>query len=139
MFHWMRKLLFIALAFAACLLFPDGREEASAVDAVSVSVEFTAGNADSDQWHCERIYNSDLFEKPNPGRWYSCSSVSGLLRRAPCAGRRIPATAVQVSPIFHLRITPIISLSVRMRWTTMSTGCAGSLFSVSYFFHRLNA
>ena len=40
----MRKLLFIALAFAACLLFPDGREEASAVDAVSVSVEFTAGN-----------------------------------------------------------------------------------------------
>ena len=83
--------------------------------------------------------NSDCFEKPNPGRWYSCSSVSGLLRRAPCAGRRIPATAVQVSPIFHLRITPIISLSVRMRWTTMSTGCAGSLFSVSYFFHRLNA
>ena len=60
MFHWMRKLLFIALAFAACLLFPDGREEASAVDAVSGSVEFTAGNADSDQWHCERIYNSDL-------------------------------------------------------------------------------
>lgn len=60
MFHWMHKLLFIALAFAACLLLPDGREEASVVDAVSVSVEFTAGNADSGQWHCERIYNSDL-------------------------------------------------------------------------------
>lgn len=42
------------------LLLPDGREEASVVDAVSVSVEFTAGNADSGQWHCERIYNSDL-------------------------------------------------------------------------------
>lgn len=60
MFHWMCKLLFIALAFAACLLLPDGREEALVVDTVSVSVEFTAGNADSDQWHCERLYNLDL-------------------------------------------------------------------------------
>lgn len=69
MFHWMHKLLFIALAVAASLLFPEGREEASTVSVVAVPVELTAGSVSGDQWYCERIYNSDLGQ-------------SGLLRKA---------------------------------------------------------
>ena len=66
----MRKLLFIVLAFTACLLFPEGGDGAC-IRQQAPSAAFSAGDMHTDEWQCERTYNSDL----NPV----------------CSGRRNPA------------------------------------------------
>lgn len=55
----MRKLLFISLAFAGCLLFSGRSIGAADFSGVPTAV-LSIGGADADQWQCEQIYNSDL-------------------------------------------------------------------------------
>ena len=55
----MRKLFFILLALAGCLLFSESRGDVCAVGAARTAV-LSVGNAPADQWQCERICNSDL-------------------------------------------------------------------------------
>lgn len=55
----MRKLLFIVLALAGCLLFAGQGGSVCAVRSAKTAV-FSAGNAQADQWQCERVCNSDL-------------------------------------------------------------------------------
>ena len=50
----MRKLLFILLALAGCLLFSESRESLRTVRTAPVA-ELSGGNASADQWLCERI------------------------------------------------------------------------------------
>ena len=54
----MRKLFFILLALAGCLLFSESRGDVCAVGAARTAV-LSVGNAPADQWQCERICNSD--------------------------------------------------------------------------------
>ena len=55
----MRKLLFILLALAGCLLFSEGREGLRTVRTAPVA-ELSVCNVSAAQWQCERICNSDL-------------------------------------------------------------------------------
>ena len=59
----MRKLLFIVLAFTACLLFPEGGDGAC-IRQQAPSAAFSAGDMHADEWQCERTYNSDLNHQP---------------------------------------------------------------------------
>ena len=59
----MRKLLFIVLAFTACLLFPEGGDGAC-IRQQAPSAAFSAGDMHTDEWQCERTYNSDLNHQP---------------------------------------------------------------------------
>ncbi len=59
----MRKLLFIVLAFTACLLFPEGGDGVR-IRQQAPSAAFSAGDVRADQWQCERTYNSDLNHQP---------------------------------------------------------------------------
>ena len=99
----MRKLLFIVLAFTACLLFPEGGDGAC-IRQQAPSAAFSAGDMHADAWQCERTYNSALGHPPR------------VLRVADCCPVRPP-----------------ISPPDRMPGITMSPGCGGSLFSVRYF------
>ena len=49
----MRKLLFIVLAFTACLLFPEGGDGAC-IRQQAPSAAFSAGDMHTDEWQCER-------------------------------------------------------------------------------------
>lgn len=55
----MRKLLFIMLALAGCLLFT---EQSGGVDVAqrTATAVLSAGGSTPDMWQCERVYNSDL-------------------------------------------------------------------------------
>ena len=59
----MRKLLFIVLAFTACLLFPEGGDGAC-IRQQAPSAAFSAGDMHTDEWQCERTYHSDLNHQP---------------------------------------------------------------------------
>ena len=60
----MRKLLFIVLAFTACLLFPEGGGDGACIRQQAPSAAFSAGDMHADEWQCERTYNSDLNHQP---------------------------------------------------------------------------
>lgn len=47
----MRKLLFIVLAFTACLLFPEGGDGAC-IRQQAPSAAFSAGDMHTDEWQC---------------------------------------------------------------------------------------
>ena len=55
----MRKLFFILLALAGCLLFSESRGDVCAVGAARTAV-LSVGIAPADLWQCVRICNSDL-------------------------------------------------------------------------------
>lgn len=59
----MRNLLFIVLAFTACLLFSEGGDGVR-IRQQAPSAAFSAGDVRADQWQCERTYNSDLNRQP---------------------------------------------------------------------------
>ena len=48
----MRKLLFIVLAFTACLLFPEGGDGAC-IRQQAPSAAFSAGDMHTSEWQCE--------------------------------------------------------------------------------------
>lgn len=70
----MRKLLFIVLAFTACLLFPEGGDGAC-IRQQAPSAAFSAGDMHTDEWQCERTYKFGP-EPPTP-----CAPGGGILAR----------------------------------------------------------
>ena len=60
----MRKLLFIVLAFTACLLFPEGGGDGACIRQQAPSAAFSAGDMHADEWQCGRSYHSDLNHQP---------------------------------------------------------------------------
>ena len=75
----MRKLLFILLALAGCLLFSESRESLCTVRTAPVA-ELSGGNASADQWLCERICNSDL-NQPRVLREAEASPAAPMFQR----------------------------------------------------------
>ena len=75
----MRKLLFILLVLAGCLLFSEGRESLRTVRTAPVA-ELSGGNASADQWLCERICNSDL-NQPRVLREAEASPAAPMFQR----------------------------------------------------------
>ena len=75
----MRKLFFILLALAGCLLFSESRGDVCAVGAARTAV-LSVGNAPADQWQCERICNSDL-NQPRVLREAEASPVAPMFQR----------------------------------------------------------
>lgn len=75
----MRKLFFILLALAGCLLFSESRGDVCAVGAARTAV-FSVGNAPADQWQCERICNSDL-NQPRVLREAEASPAAPMFQR----------------------------------------------------------
>lgn len=55
----MRKLLFIILTLAGCLLFTEHNGSVGVSHSVNAAV-FSVGGAQNEQWQCERTHNSDL-------------------------------------------------------------------------------
>ena len=75
----MRKLFFILLALAGCLLFSESRGDVCAVGAARTAV-LSVGNAPADQWQCERICNSDL-NQPRVHREAEASPAAPMFQR----------------------------------------------------------
>ena len=75
----MRKLFFILLALAGCLLFSESRGDVCAVGAARTAV-LSVGNAPADQWQCERICNSDL-NQPRVLREAEVSPAAPMFQR----------------------------------------------------------
>lgn len=75
----MRKLFFILLALAGCLLFSESRGDVCVVGAARTAV-FSVGNAPADQWQCERICNSDL-NQPRVLREAEASPAAPMFQR----------------------------------------------------------
>ena len=75
----MRKLFFILLALAGCLLFSESRGDVCAVEAARTAV-LSVGNAPADQWQCERICNSDL-NQPRVLREADASPAAPMFQR----------------------------------------------------------
>ena len=75
----MRKLFFILLALAGCLLFSESRGDVCAVGAARTAV-LSVGNAPADQWQCERICNSDL-NQPRVLREAEASPTAPMFQR----------------------------------------------------------
>ncbi|SEA98298.1 hypothetical protein SAMN05444145_11154 [Alistipes timonensis JC136] len=75
----MRKLFFILLALAGCLLFSESRGDVRAVGAARTAV-LSVGNAPADQWQCERICNSDL-NQPRVLREAEASPAAPMFQR----------------------------------------------------------
>ena len=75
----MRKLFFILLALAGCLLFSESRGDACVVQTARTAV-LSVGNAPADQWQCERICNSDL-NQPRVLREAETSPAAHLFQR----------------------------------------------------------
>ena len=75
----MRKLFFILLALAGCLLFSESRGDVCAVGAARTAV-LSVGNAPADQWQCERICNSDL-NQPRVLREAEASPAAPMFQR----------------------------------------------------------
>ncbi len=75
----MRKLFFLLLVLAGCLLFSEGREGLRTVRPAPVAV-FSVGNASADQWQCERICNSDLI-RPHVLREAEAAPAAPVFRR----------------------------------------------------------
>lgn len=74
----MRKLLFIVLALAGCLLFTGQRGGACVAKPVRTAV-FCAAGPQADQWQCERVCNSDL-NQPGLLRAAEACPVAPLFR-----------------------------------------------------------
>ena len=83
----MRKLLFIVLAFTACLLFPEGGDGAC-IRQQAPSAAFSAGDMHADEWQCERTYNSDLNHQPRVLREAESCPVQPSFRYG---DRQVPA------------------------------------------------
>ena len=75
----MRKLFFILLALAGCLLFSESRGDVCAVGAARTAV-LSVGNAPADQWQCERICNSGL-NQPRVLREAEASPAAPMFQR----------------------------------------------------------
>ena len=75
----MRKLFFILLALAGCLLFSESRGDVCAAGAARTAV-LSVGNAPADQWQCERICNSDL-NQPRVLREAEASPAAPMFQR----------------------------------------------------------
>lgn len=75
----MRKLFFILLALAGCLLFSESRGDVCAVRVARTAV-LSVGNAPADQWQCERICNSDL-NQPRVIREAETSPAAPMFQR----------------------------------------------------------
>lgn len=75
----MRKLFFILLALAGCLLFSESRGDVCAVGVARTAV-LSVGNAPADQWQCERICNSDL-NQPRVLREAEASPAAPMFQR----------------------------------------------------------
>lgn len=75
----MRKLFFILLALAGCLLFSESRGDVCAVGIARTAV-LSVGNAPADQWQCERICNSDL-NQPRVLREAEASPAAPMFQR----------------------------------------------------------
>ena len=75
----MRKLFFILLALAGCLLFSESRGDVCDVGAARTAV-LSVGNAPADQWQCERICNSDL-NQPRVLREAEASPAAPMFQR----------------------------------------------------------
>ena len=96
----MRKLLFIVLAFTACLLFPEGGDGAC-IRQQAPSAAFSAGDMHTDEWQCERTYNSDLCSgRRNPARrsLRSVTATGKFRPNAPSCAAPLRGAAVRELP-----------------------------------------
>ena len=94
----MRKLLFIVLAFTACLLFPEGGDGAC-IRQQAPSAAFSAGDMHTDEWQCERTYNSDLNHQPRVLREAeSCPAQPSFRPNAPSRAAPLRGAAVRELP-----------------------------------------
>ena len=92
----MRKLLFIVLAFTACLLFPEGGDGAC-IRQQAPSAAFSAGDMHADEWQCERTYNSDLNHQPRVLR--EAESCLCSLRSVTATGKFRPNAPSCAAPL----------------------------------------
>ena len=93
----MRKLLFIVLAFTACLLFPEGGDGAC-IRQQAPSAAFSAGDMHADEWQCERTYNSDLNHQPRGCAGQDSASRSSL-RSVTATGKFRPNAPSCAAPL----------------------------------------
>lgn len=124
----MRKLLFILLALAGCLLFSEGSGDVHAREAVHSAV-FSSSDMHVDQWQCERVYNSDLNQPRVSGEAEASPSGPTFQRTGPGWAARL---ALHCVASCHCG-TGVVKLTSAFRSLYLSPG----LHAVDYYVYRL--
>lgn len=83
----MRKLLFIVLALAGCLLFTEQGRAVPVMRHAATAV-LSAGGTQTDVWQCERAYNSDLNQPQALRAAETCPAVRLSQRGGPVPAQR---------------------------------------------------
>ena len=123
----MRKLFFILLALAGCLLFSESRGDACAVQTARTAV-LSVGNAPADQWQCERICNSDL-NQPRVFREAETSPAAPMFQR----GSLHTAARAALRCVVLCGGTGVAKLISTYQSNDLSVG----LHAVDYYVYRL--
>lgn len=127
----MRKLLFIVLAFTACLLFPEGGGDGACIRQQAPSAAFSAGDMHADEWQCERTYNSDLNHQPRVLREAESCPAQPSFRYG---DRQVPAERVVVRGAASWGCgTGVAKLTAAFRTSDLSAGP----HAVDYYVYRL--
>ena len=126
----LRKLVFIVLAFTACLLFPEGGDGAC-IRQQAPSAAFSAGDMHADEWQCERTYNSDLNHQPRVLREAESCPVQPSFRYG---DRQVPAERAVVRGAASWGCgTGVAKLTAAFRTSDLSAGP----HAVDYYVYRL--
>ena len=126
----MRKLLFIVVAFTACLLFPEGGDGAC-IRQQAPSAAFSAGDMHTDEWQCERTYNSDLNHQPRVLREAESCPAQPSFRYG---DRQVPAERAVVRGAASWGCgTGVAKLTAAFRTSDLSAGP----HAVDYYVYRL--
>ena len=126
----MRKLLFIVLAFTACLLFPEGGDGVR-IRQQAPSAAFSAGDVRADQWQCERTYNSDLHHQPRVLREAETCPAQPSFRHG---DRQVPAERAVVRALASCGCgTGVAKLTSAFQSSDLSAGP----HAVDYYVYRL--
>lgn len=126
----MRKLLFIVLAFTACLLFPEGGARC-VHPAAGALCGLLGGDMHTDEWQCERTYNSDLNHQPRVLREAESCPAQPSFRYG---DRQVPAERAVVRGAASWGCgTGVAKLTAAFRTSDLSAGP----HAVDYYVYRL--
>lgn len=126
----MRKLLFIVLAFTACLLFPEGGDGAC-IRQPGALCSLLGGEMHADEVACERTYNSDLNHQPRVLREAESCPAQPSFRYG---DRQVPAERAVVRGAASWGCgTGVAKLTAAFRTSDLSAGP----HAVDYYVYRL--